>query len=69
MGNCIVIKEPINCGVCHLELGMQYIYCPYCQKRFHHICIVKNKTICKGCPECKYDYLRFIDKEVQRNKI
>lgn len=72
MGNCIIIEKQLDygCGVCYSELGMQYIYCPYCRKRFHSRCIMKYKTLCKGCcPDCKHDYLRFIDKELQRNKI
>ena len=71
MGNCIVIEQHIEygCGVCNSDLGMRYIYCPYCHKRFHNRCIVKYKTKCKVCPECKHDYLRFIDKELPRNKI
>ena len=71
MGNCIVIEElnDSECSICYSELGMRYIYCPYCLKRFHRRCIVKYKSICKGCPNCKNNYLRFIDKELPRNKI
>lgn len=69
MGNCIIIGKHINneCGICHSELGTQYVYCLYCRKRYHSPCMLKYKSICKGCPHCKQDYLRFIDKD--RNKI
>ena len=70
MGNCIAIDEPLEygCGVCHCNLGIQYIYCAYCHKRFHHRCVMKHKSIHIGCPSCKQDHLRFIDKELQRNQ-
>ena len=71
MGNCIVMEKQCDygCGLCHLKIDNQYIFCPYCLKRFHRRCIVKYKSICKGCPNCKNNYLRFIDKELPRNKI
>lgn len=72
MGNCIFLekKGDYGCGVCNseLDLDMRYIYCPYCHKRFHSRCIMKYTSIYEGCPNCKHNYLRFIDKE-HRNKI
>ena len=70
MGNCIIVNHGVNigCGVCYSELGMQYIYCAYCHKRFHQRCVMKYKGIHIGCPCCKQNYLRFIDKELPRNK-
>lgn len=71
MGNCIVFIEPpiYDCGICRLELGMHYIFCPYCNNRFHTRCIIHLKSIYRGCPHCKKNYLRFIDKKLPRNKI
>ena len=70
MGNCIILENLVDygCGICYSELGMQYIYCPYCHHRFHQRCVMKYKRIHIGCPCCKQRYLRFIDKELSRNK-
>ena len=71
MGNCIVMEKQCDygCGLCHSKLDNQYIFCPYCNCRFHNRCIKNLKLIYKGCPHCKNKYLRFIDKELHRNKI
>jgi len=42
MGNCIHIEQQTNygCWLCQSELDVRYIYCPYCNKRFHSRCIM-----------------------------
>ena len=62
MGNCIGTTETPICDLCSSELDTPYIYCLYCNKRYHKQCIITCKLTHKGCPHCKHDYMRYIDK-------
>lgn len=71
MGSCSSLEEEIDygCGICHNNVGNQYIYCAYCNKRFHPRCIKQYKTIREACPNCDKNYMRVINKDLVRNKI
>lgn len=71
MGNCIYLEQQLGtiCYLCKSEIGMKYVYCAYCHKRFHSRCVLHNKTVDRCCPNCKHQYMRFIDRELHRNYI
>lgn len=75
MGNCIILENveqynrDVLCEFCNSsDLGMEYIYCAYCGKRFHTRCSRTYNTGLKNCGVCNKSYLRLIRKSSQ-NKI
>lgn len=66
MGNCISLDSYIRCEciLCLSELGKKYVYCAYCNKRFHTRCIIKQNNRTNKCPICNQQYLRFIVKSI-----
>ena len=61
MGNCNSIeKNNVGCFVCNNEIDMKYVYCAYCNERYHIKCIKSVKY--NGCINCTYNFLRLIDR-------
>lgn len=66
MGNCISLESDIRyeCTLCLSELDKKYVYCAYCNKRFHTRCIKKQNNRTHNCPMCNQQYLRLISKHI-----
>lgn len=72
MGNCINLGNVVQynkydiCEYCNnIELGVEYIYCAYCGKRFHIRCSKTYNNGFKTCSLCNKPYLRVIRKSSQ----
>lgn len=70
MGNCIYLEKQTKCLLCQSELGKDYVYCAYCNKRFHPRCLIKQARGSNLCPYCNKPYLRLINRTtINENNI
>ena len=63
MGTCLSSEDEDNCecALCGEELNVKYIYCAYCDKRFHYHCLCKNVPNLDQCSLCDTANLRFVN--------
>jgi hypothetical protein len=67
MGNCLTIENDgyLECVLCRCELNVKYIYCAYCNKRFHYHCLCKDVPNLDHCVKCKTPNLRFVNTRIE----
>ena len=63
MGNCITIPEENTniCAMCNTTLSRRYVYCIYCEDRFHYRCLQKYNPHMNTCASCKKQRIKFLD--------
>ena len=63
MGNCLTIPDDENfeCVLCSGSINTIYIYCAYCEKRFHYNCLCKDVPNLDHCSRCSTSNLRFVN--------
>lgn len=63
MGNCLTLPEGDTtlCALCDTSLMQRYVFCVYCNDRFHYHCLQKYNPHLNTCATCKNQRLKFLD--------